>query len=222
MKMSLILSIVTGIVSSLIGTFLCFVIIYIFSRKNEIFISEKIAISTNFSKLVKEGETAWKFKIINKSLFVFFFNFDIKLISILYKENKDGTFTQHRNNIPCVCGVRKLTRYEPKWIVWIKRKINKKYTISFAYRPLTYIDIAQGFKERKYDELELSIICTDSLTGNRRFFMRVFDSTAFAEGDFSNDGENKIIPNEVSKEAWDNHNRQAFLSDKILNSEETK
>lgn len=208
MKMELILSIAIGIVSSLLGTFFCFIIIYIFSRKNEIFISDKIAISTNFSRQVKEGETAWKFKIINKSIFVFFFSFDIKLISILYKENKDGTFTQHRSDIPCVCGLRRLTRYEPNWLVWIKRKINKKYTISFAYRPLTYVDIVKGFKEKKYNELELSIICTDSLTGNRRFFKKVFDSTAFAEGDFSNDGENKIIPSDVSKEAWDNHNER--------------
>lgn len=212
MRMDVILSVIIGIISSLAGTFLCFLVIYIFSRKNEIFISDKIAISANFSRQVKEGETAWKFKIINKSIFVFFFSFDIKLISILYKENKDGTFTQHRNDIPCVCGVRRLTRYEPRWLVWIKRKIDKKYTISFAYRPLTYVDIAKGFKEKEYDELELSIVCTDSLTGNRRFFKRVFDSTAFAEGDFSNDGENKIIPCEVSKEAWDNHNKQASLN----------
>lgn len=222
MKMDFILSITSGIVSSLIGTFLCFVIIHIFSRKNKIFISDKIAVGTNFSRYEKNGETAWKFKIINKSLFVIFFSFDVKLTSILYVENNDGTFTQHRNNIPCVCNSIRLSRYEPKWLVWIKRKINKEHTISFAYRPLTYENIAEGFKEKKYDKLELSIICTDSLTGNRRFFKRVFDSTALTEGEFSNDGENKIIPNEVSKEAWDNHNKQAFLSDKILDGEETK
>lgn len=149
MKMDFILSITAGIVSSLLGTFFCFIIIYIFSRKNEIFISDKIAISTNFSRQVKEGETAWKFKIINKSLFVIFFSFDVKLTSILYVENHDGTFTQHRNNIPCICNSIRLSRYEPKWFVWIKRKINKKHTISFAYRPLTYVDIAKGFKEKK-------------------------------------------------------------------------
>lgn len=212
MKMDFILSITAGVVSSLLGTFSCFVIIHIFSRKNKIFISDKIAVGTNFSRYENDGETAWKFKIINKSIFVFFFSFDIKLISILYKENKDGTFTQHRSNIPCVCNSIRLSRYEPKWLVWIKRKINKKHTISFAYRPLTYENIAKGFKEKKYDKLELSIVCTDSLTGNRRFFMRRFDSTALAEGEFSNDGGNKIIPCEVSKEAWDNHNKQASLN----------
>lgn len=208
--MNFILSIITGIFSSLIGTFLCFVIIYFFSRKNEIFISDKIAIGTNFSRYEKDGETAWKFQIINKSFFVTFFEFDVKLTSILYVENRDGTFTQHRNDIPCVCNWLRLSRYEPKWFVWVKRKIDKKHTIGFTYRPHTYKDIANGFKKREYDELELSVVCTDSLTGNRRFFKRVFDSTTFVEGEFSNDGGNKIIPCEVSKEAWDNHNKHAF------------
>lgn len=207
--MDFILSFVTGIFSSLTGTFLCFVIIYILSRKNEIFISDKIAVGTNFSRYEKDGETAWKFQIINKSFFVTFFDFDVRLTSILYVKNRDGTFTQHRNDIPCECNWLRLSRYEPKWIVWIKRKIDKKHTIGFTYRPHTYENIRKGFDEKKYDKLELSIVCTDSLTGNRRFFKRVFDSTLFAEGEFSNDGENKIVPCEVSKEAWDNHNKNS-------------
>lgn len=199
------LSILVGVLSSMAGTFLCFIIVCFFSSKNEIFISDRIAIGTNFSRYEKDGETAWKFQIINKSWFVTFSSFDVKLTSILYVENSDGTFTQHRNDIPCVCNWLRLSRYAPKWFVWIRRKIDKKYTIGFTYRPHTFKDIAEGFKKREYDELELSVVCTDSLTGNRRFFKRVFDSTAFAEGEFSNYGENKIIPCEVSKEAWDNH-----------------
>lgn len=206
------LSIKNGVISSLIGTFLSFIIVYIISRGNKIFISDRIAIGTNFSRYEKDGETAWKFQIINKSWFVTFFSFDIKLTSILYVENRDGTFTQHRNDIPCVCNWLTLSKRAPKWIAWIRRRMNKKYTIGFTYRPHTYKDIAEGFKKREYDELELSVVCTDSLTGNRRSFMRVFDSTAFVEGEFSNDGDNRIIPCEVSKEAWDNHYKQASLN----------
>lgn len=198
MDMDFFLSLAVGILSSLVGAFLCFLIIYIFSRKNKIFISDRIAVGTNFSDGKQAGKTAWKFKIINKSFFVTFFNFDVKLISILKVKNNDDTFTQHRKEIPCICGVRQLSRYEPNWLVWLKRKINKKHTISFAYRPITFEDLEKGFREKKYDKLELSIICTDSMTGNYRVFKKEFDSTAFAKGEFSNDGDDVIIPCEVS------------------------
>lgn len=210
--MDFILSIVIGIVSGLIGSVVIFIIVCIGSRKNEIFISDRIAVGTNFSRYEKDGETAWKFQIINKSRFVTFFGFDIKLTSILYVENNDGTFTQHRNDIPCVCNWLRLSNYESKSIVLKERKKNKKYTIGFTYRPYTYENIEKGFEDGKYDELELSVVCTDSLTGNRRFFTRVFNSTAFAEGEFSNDGDDKIKPCKVSKEAWENHNKRVVIA----------
>lgn len=190
---------VLGIVTTIISVAITFLVF--FSPK--IKISKKILRGVNYSEFKDCGEVAWKFKIVNKSIFVSFFEFDIKLTGIKYKNIEDGTSTEHRESIKIWAGIRELTRYEPRFVTFMKRKKNPSYTVSYAYRPLTYVNLEEAFL--KYDKLELSLIYTDSLIGRIHHTKRYFENVIL-QGEFSNDGcLDCVIPNKISVFAWKNH-----------------
>lgn len=188
-----------GILSTFISICISFVIF--FSPK--IKISKKILRGVNFSNFKDYGEVAWKFKIVNKSMLVSFFEFDIKLTGIKYKIIEDGSATEHRENIKICAGIRELTRYEPRFVTFIKRKKNPSHTVSYVYRPLTYVNLEEAFL--KYDKIELSVKYVDSLIGRIHHTKKYFENTII-QGDFSNDGRlNCVLPNTISSYAWKNH-----------------
>lgn len=196
---------VLGIVTTIISVVITFLVF--FSPKVKI--SKKILRGVNYNEFKDCGEVAWKFKIVNKSIFVSFFEFDIKLTGIKYKVVGDNSYTEHRDDINIVAGLRELSRYEPIFITFIKRKFNPSYTISYVYRPLTYVNLEDAFS--KYDKLELSLIYTDSLIGRIHHTKRYFENV-ISQGDFSNDGRlNHVLPNEISDFAWENHSKRDVL-----------
>ena len=178
---------------NIISTLLCFLLTYFFISNQKIKISKIILISVN-EKDNKEKRVAWKFKIVNKSVFTTFVNFDIKLVGINYTITNDGISTQHRNSIPILAGVRELKRNIPLPILLLIRLIKQDDSnINFAYRPLSLINLNEEFK--KYEELELNILCTDTLIGKPHSFTQIFTNPnrTIRRGDFSNDGRlNKV------------------------------
>ena len=140
--------------------------------------SQRIKISKIILIGVKEKDTtekrvAWTFKIVNKSIFTSFVNFDIKLCGINYPRTSDGVITQHRTSIPILAGVRELKQNIPLPILWLSRLIKQDDSnINFAYRPLSLVNLNEEFK--KYEELELNVLCTDTLIGKPHSFTQVF------------------------------------------------
>ena len=178
----------------IVSTFFCFIIAFFFCSIHRIKLSKKITLSVNVKK---DGEQrlAWKFKIVNTSIFTGFANFDIKLVGINYVRNSDNTLTQHRDAIDVVAGVRRLTRYIPLPILFIKRLINPDYTITFAYRPVTFENL--NLKKNEYEALELSVSCVDTLTGRPHVYLHEYplSKRTILEGNFTNDGRlRKILP----------------------------
>lgn len=178
----------------IISTFFCFLIAFFFCSIHRIRLSKKIALSVNVKK---DGEwrLAWKFKIVNTSIFTGFANFDIKLVGINYVRNSDNTLTQHRDAIEVFAGVRRLTRYIPRPILFVKRLMNPDYTISFAYRPVTFENLE--IKKNEYESLELSVSCVDTLTGRPHVYLQEYplSKRSILEGNFTNDGRlRKILP----------------------------
>ena len=55
-------------------TFIGFLIVLLVFGRKKLVISDKISVSVNQSRDRKIGEPAWKFKIVNKSLFMKFYN----------------------------------------------------------------------------------------------------------------------------------------------------
>lgn len=198
-----------------ISTFVCFIIAFMFCSLHRIKISKKIALGVNVKKN-GERRLAWKFKIANRSIFTTFVNFDIKLTGINYIRNSDNTLTQHRGTIEVIAGIRKLTRYIPKPILFFKRLKNPNYTISFAYRPLTFENLNKMINE--YEELELSVSCADTLTGRTHVFTQNFtlSKRSIFEGSFTNDGNlNKILPlKEDEEEFVKEHENESNREDK--------
>lgn len=191
---------------NILGSFVSFLLLFLFMRKKRIVISKVIARGVNKSRYTEDGEVAWKFKIINKSIFMEFYNFDVSLVGIKYVENSDGTISEHRNKIDCVCGIKFLSRYIPGWLLWIKRKLNPDYIVNFIYRPLTYENLDNYFRERKYDALELTVICTDSLSGFTHLSRELFKPAPIVEGDFTTDGKRNFVKlKKIPDIAWFNH-----------------
>ena len=197
------------VLSGIFGSLISFVFLLLFLRKKRIVISKVIACGVNKSKYTKHGETAWKFKITNKSVFMEFYNFDVSLMGIKYVINSDGKLTEHRKKIDCVCNVKVLSRYVPRLILWIKRMLNPSYIIGFVYRPLTYENLDDYCKDRKYNAFELTVVCTDSLSGRTHVFRELFKSAPIVEGDFTIDGSrNSVRFEKVTDKAWANHEKR--------------
>lgn len=195
-----------GVMSSLIS----FLLLFLFMQIKRIVISKVIVRGVNKSKYTKHGEVAWKFKIVNKSLLMEFYNFDISLMGIKYVINSDGNLTEHRKKIDCVCNVKVLSRYVPRLLVWIIRKFfNPNYIIGFVYRPLTYENLDNYFKQKQYDALELTVVCTDSLSGRTHVTKELFESAPIVEGDFTIDGSKGFVKFEkIPDKAWVNHEKR--------------
>ena len=88
-----------------------------------------------------------------------------------------------------MAGVRELKRNIPLPILWLSRLIKQDDSnISFAYRPLSLENLNEQFE--KYEELELNVLCTDTLIGKPHSFTQVFKNPnrTIRRGDFSNDG----------------------------------
>ncbi|MDE7292709.1 MAG: hypothetical protein K2N58_11805 [Treponemataceae bacterium] len=197
------------VLSGLSGSLISFVLLLLFLRKKRIVISRVIARGVNKSKYTEHGEVAWKFKITNKSLFMEFYNFDVSLMGIKYVINSDGKLTEHRNTIGCVCNVKVLSRYVPRLLLWIKRMLNPSYIIGFVYRPLTYENLDDYCKDRKYNAFELAVVCTDSLSGRTHVFRELFKSAPIVEGDFTIDGSRDSVKFEKTPDiAWENHEKR--------------
>lgn len=188
-------------------TFIGFLIVLLVFGRKKIVISDKISVSVNKSRDRKIGEPAWKFKIVNKSLFMKFYNFDVKLYGINYITSADNTKTEHKKMIESLAGIRELGCYIPSFILKMIRKKNKDYAINFAYRPLTYHNLIELSKE--FEVFELSVFATDSLTGRLHFFKKTFHPTIFVEGDFTNDGNlNEIKSSKIPDEVWKNYKKK--------------
>ncbi len=212
-----------AVMTNLLSSFISFVFLFLFLRKKRIVISRVIARSVNKSRYTEGGEVAWKFKIINKSMFMEFYNFDVSLVGIKYVENSDGTISEHRKKIDCVCGMKFLSRYIPGWLLRIKRKINPNYIVNFIYRPLTYENLDNYLRERKYDALELAVTCTDSLSGFTHISKELFKSTPIVEGDFTTDGKRDAVKfKRVPDIAWINHENETKKKQITISQEETK
>lgn len=188
-------------------TFIGFLIVLLVFGRRKIVISDKISVSVNKSRDRQIGEPAWKFKIINKSLFIKFYNFDVKLYGINYITSADNTKTEHKKMIESLAGIRELGCYIPNFILKMIRKKNKDYAINFAYRPLTYHNLMELSKE--FEVFELSVFATDSLTGRLHFVKKTFHPTIFVEGDFTNDGNlNQIESKKIPDEVWKNYKKK--------------
>lgn len=182
------------LIVGLISTFICFVIAFTICSIHQIKISKKICLGVNIKK-GEEKRLAWKFKIVNKSIITKFVNFDTKLVGINYIRTSDNTVTQHRDNIEVIAGIRELTRFIPRPILYLIRLKNPEYNISFAYRPVTFNNLSKMINE--YEELELSISCNDTLTGRTHLFKQRYplSKRSIVIGNFTNDGRlNKILP----------------------------
>ncbi len=202
-------SFVRDVIIGLLGSFVSFLLLFLFLRKKRIVISKVIVRGVNKSKHTKHGEVAWKFKIINKSVFMEFYNFDVSLMGIKYVINSDGKLTEHRKKIDCVCNVKFLSKYVPKCILWIKRKLNPNYIIGFVHRPFTYENLDNYFRQRKYDAFELIVVCTDSLSGRTHISKELFQSAPIVEGDFTIDGSrNSVKFEKIPDKAWLNHEKR--------------
>lgn len=191
-----------------LGTmFIGFLIVLLVFGRKKIVISDKISVSVNKSRDRKIGEPAWKFKIVNKSLFIKFYNFDVKLYGINYITSADNTKTEHKKMIESLAGIRELGCYIPSFILKMIRKKNKDYTINFTYRPLTYSNLMELSKE--FEVFELSVFATDSLTGRLHFVKKTFHPAIFVEGDFTNDGNlNEIKSSKIPDEVWKNYKKK--------------
>lgn len=188
-------------------TFIGFLIVLLVFGRKKLVISDKISVSVNQSRDRQIGEPAWKFKIINKSLFIKFYNFDVKLYGINYITSADNTKTEHKKMIESLAGIRELGCYIPNFILKMIRKKNKDYTINFAYRPLTYHNLMELSKE--FEVFELSVFATDSLTGRLHFVKKTFHPAIFVEGDFTNDGNlNEIKSSKIPDEVWKNYKKK--------------
>lgn len=188
-------------------TFIGFLIVLLVFGRKKLVISDKISVSVNQSRDRKIGEPAWKFKIVNKSLFIKFYNFDVKLYGINYITSADNTKTEHKKMIESLAGIRELGCYIPNFILKMIRKKNKDYAINFAYRPLTYHNLMELSKE--FEVFELSVFATDSLTGRLHFVKKTFHPTIFVEGDFTNDGNlNQIESKKIPDEVWKNYRKK--------------
>lgn len=188
-------------------TFIGFLIVLLVFGRKKLVISDKISVSVNQSRDRKIGEPAWKFKIINKSLFIKFYNFDVKLYGINYITSADNTKTEHKKMIESLAGIRELGCYIPNFILKMIRKKNKDYAINFAYRPLTYHNLMELSKE--FEVFELSVFATDSLTGRLHFVKKTFHPAIFVEGDFTNDGNlNEIKSKKIPDEVWKNYKKK--------------
>lgn len=188
-------------------TFIGFLIVLLVFGRKKLVISDKISVSVNQSRDRKIGEPAWKFKIVNKSLFIKFYNFDVKLYGINYITSADNTKTEHKKMIESLAGIRELGCYIPNFILKMIRKKNKDYAINFAYRPLTYHNLMELSKE--FEVFELSVFATDSLTGRLHFVKKTFHPTIFVEGDFTNDGNlNEIKSKKIPDEVWKNYKKK--------------
>jgi len=188
-------------------TFIGFLIVLLVFGRKKLVISDKISVSVNKRRDRKIGEPAWKFKIVNKSLFVKFYNFDVKLYGINYITSADNTKTEHKKMIESLAGIRELGRYIPSFILKMIRKKNKDYAINFAYRPLTYSNLMELSKE--FEVFELSVFATDSLTGRLHFVKKTFHPAIFVEGDFTNDGNlNQIKSSKIPDEVWKNYKKK--------------
>lgn len=188
-------------------TFIGFLIVLLVFGRKKLVISDKISVSVNKSCDRQIGEPAWKFKIINKSLFIKFYNFDVKLYGINYITSADNTKTEHKKMIESLAGIRELGCYIPGFILKMIRKKNKDYAINFAYRPLTYHNLMELSKE--FEVFELSVFATDSLTGRLHFVKKTFHPAIFVEGDFTNDGNlNQIESKKIPDEVWKNYKKK--------------
>lgn len=188
-------------------TFIGFLIVLLVFGRKKLVISDKISVSVNQSRDRKIGEPAWKFKIVNKSLFIKFYNFDVKLYGINYITSADNTKTEHKKMIESLAGIRELGCYIPGFILKMIRKKNKDYAINFAYRPLTYHNLMELSKE--FEVFELSVFATDSLTGRLHFVKKTFHPAIFVEGDFTNDGNlNEIKSKKIPDEVWKNYKKK--------------
>lgn len=188
-------------------TFIGFLIVLLVFGRKKLVISDKISVSVNQSRDRKIGEPAWKFKIVNKSLFIKFYNFDVKLYGINYITSADNTKTEHKKMIESLAGIRELGCYIPNFILKMIRKKNKDYAINFAYRPLTYHNLMELSKE--FEVFELSVFATDSLTGRLHFVKKTFHPAIFVEGDFTNDGNlNQIESKKIPDEVWKNYKKK--------------
>lgn len=188
-------------------TFIGFLIVLLVFGRKKLVISDKISVSVNQSRDRKIGEPAWKFKIVNKSLFIKFYNFDVKLYGINYITSADNTKTEHKKMIESLAGIRELGCYIPNFILKMIRKKNKDYAINFAYRPLTYHNLMELSKE--FEVFELSVFATDSLTGRLHFVKKTFHPAIFVEGDFTNDGNlNEIKSKKIPDEVWKNYKKK--------------
>lgn len=194
------LTIFLGIVS----TGIVFVITILVFTRQRILVSCKIARGVNKSTFKTDGEVAWKFHIMNKSLFAEIYDLQVKLVGIQIVKNDDGTCTQHRKLIDSITGTWRLSRRLPDWILAKIRAKDKQYTIDFSYRPLTYENLDELAKE--YDKFELSVMYTDSITGRIHVVIKEFENVIVEEGEFSNDGRLDYTSSEKIPEiAWKNH-----------------
>ena len=187
---------------NIISTLVCFIVAFLFVSSQKIKISKKILIGVN-EKDNKEKRLAWKFKIVNKSIFTSFVNFNISLVGINYIKTNDGVNTQHRDNIEIIAGVRELKRNIPYPILKLIRFFkDDDSNISFAYRPICLNNLNELFE--RYEEFELNVLCIDSLIGKPHSFTHVYRKShnPIERGDFSNDGRlNEVVElKEVEKE----------------------
>lgn len=138
-----------------------------------------------------------------------FYNFDVSLIGIKYVINSDGELTEHRKKIDCVCNEKILSKYIPGWLLWIRRRLNSDYIVGCFYRPFTYENLDNYFMEKKYDALELIVVCTDSFSGRTHISRKLFKSAPIVEGNFTTDGRIDAVKFEkIPDIAWSNHEKR--------------
>lgn len=191
---------ITSIIVNILSTLVSFFLAFLFINSQKIKISKRILIGVN-EKDNKEKRVAWKFKIVNKSIFTSFINFDIQLAGINYVKNSDDSYTQHKHKIDIYPGVRELTRNIPFPILFLKRHIkDDNSNIDFACRPLSLTNLNEEFDN--YEEFELNILCTDTLLGKPHSFTRIFKKSRnpIERGNFTNDGRLNSITSLKDKE----------------------
>lgn len=192
--MDKIIDISIDIAVSLISAFMIFLIGFIrwANTKPKVVISPYIAEGINYS-YGKNGQKAYKFKIVNYSRIFTASDFDIQLTAVRRIQNKKGgTYTEHLKSLEIKYGgLRILTKYINDRKLKKTRDEDNRFTIHFAYRIITFEKLKILLDE--FDYFRLSVKYKDNL--NREFIIeKTFEENNILKGEFFNDGSVNIGP----------------------------
>ena len=183
-NMEMTLSIIIGVISSVVASFIFLIAIRL--------LKPKIKIAPNITKSrANSGKIIYVIKIMNRSRRSII-NVQAKLQLI---------YTSHVSGGPVVTSKDlTLKRNEIFQIQAYGKSKEKKEKADYGFRFITYDNIEQLIKSKpKEYKIRLSIICNDELTGLGKVFTKVFEPDDIVEGRFKQGDTFKIIKDKLNK-----------------------